>query len=122
VTESKVATPLGSTLREMKEAMEYCVRLTRKRDQPLFGQEESGLPVDLANEVDSLPDSPLATAEPGYVDRICTELHVTDPKEIEVLGKAWKRVVGCLTARRKGGANADEDEDGVQGGRSVRTL
>jgi len=122
VNQSEVEMPLKSTLKEMKEAMEYCVRLARKRDQPLFGREESELAIDSANEIDSLPDPPLVTAEPEYVDRIYSELNATDPKEIEVIGKAWKRVVGCLTARRRGGANAEEDEDGVQGGRSVRTL
>jgi len=113
-------THLKSTLEEMRKAMEYCVRLTGKRDQPLFHPEEEDLPVPV--EPNGLPDPPLVTADPGYVYRICKELDVVDLKDMEVVEKAWKRVVGCLTARRRGDVNVDEDEDGMQGGRSVRAL
>jgi hypothetical protein len=78
---------------------------------------------DLSSSEVSLPEIPEFGTEPDYIQRSSPQLGFTDQDELKVLGKAWKRVTGSLVPRSKGvGGPDDDDEDGVQGGRSVRTL
>lgn len=70
----------------------------------------------------STEDIPERGTEPEFTLRFSDELGYTDETEPKIVDKAWKRVAGLLIARRKGAGSLEDDEDGVQGGRSVRTL
>ena len=76
---------------------------------------------DLPTEADNVDDIPEIGLAPEFTLRFSDELGVVDETELKVMDKAWKRIGGLLAARRRG-AGVDDEDDGVQGGRSVRTL
>ena len=115
---------LADIIQSMRGVAEHCVRSNGQADKPMFTAEDKvkNKEEDLSSSTVSLPKIPDFGKEPEYVQRSSAELGFTDEDELKVLDKAWKRVTGSLVPRPRGAGGPDDDEDGVQGGRSVRTL
>jgi hypothetical protein len=115
---------LADIVRMMRVVAERCVRSNGQADRPMFttGDKVKDTEEDLSSSTVSLPEIPDLGTEPEYVQRSSPKLGFTDEDELKVLDKAWKRVTGSLVPRSRGAGGPDDDEDGAQGGRSVRTL
>jgi hypothetical protein len=115
---------LADIIQSMRGVAEHCVRSNGQADRPMFaaGDKVKNKEEDLSSSTVSLPEIPDLGTEPEYVQRSSPKLGFTDEDELKVLDKAWKRVTGSLVPRSRGAGGPDDDEDGAQGGRSVRTL
>lgn len=108
----------AETIETMRTVAEHCVKISHKADRPMFRSE--GEIVETGTT--STEDIPERGIEPEFTLMFQDELGFTDETELKIMDKAWERVAGLSIARRKGAGNLEDDEDGVQGGRSVRTL